>query len=97
MKRLILMLVLSIGASMAIADSSKTAEYNSKTGIVAIPFVRVLGLPATYNVELKERIQGQEYTFDLYSATLNPPYNGQGTATYNGESGARVIDVNWSG
>jgi hypothetical protein len=73
MKRLILMLALCICASMAVAGDINTAQYNSKTGIVAIPFVRVLGSPATYNVELKERIQGQEYTFDLYSATLTPP------------------------
>jgi hypothetical protein len=91
MKRIILLIALSIGASIALADSSKAGVYNSQTGLLAIPFVRVLGSPATYNVELKERIQGREYTFDLYSATRNPPYNGQGTATYNGESGALVI------
>jgi len=89
MKRIILMIALFIGASMAIADTSKAGFYNSQTGLLAIPFVRVRY--ATYNVVLKERIQGREYTFDLYSATLNPPYKEQGTATYYPSSGFLVV------
>ena len=43
MKRLLLLIALSIGASMAIADHDKTANYNSATGELELPRVSVDG------------------------------------------------------
>ncbi|MBT3812115.1 MAG: hypothetical protein HOF98_04755 [Gammaproteobacteria bacterium] len=53
MKRLILMLALSIGASIALADSTP-ATYNTKTGRLDIPNVIVDGGPINYSVAFEK-------------------------------------------
>jgi hypothetical protein len=80
MKRLLLMLMLalSIGASMAIADQGHVAQYNSVTGLLEISQVSIDGRNQTYSVTLQNRaLLLGEYLFDL----------DQGTVTLNNAGG----------
>ena len=71
MKRLLLLIALSIGASMAIADHDKTANYNSATGELELPRVSVDGGKATYSVTLQNRAHSiGDYVFDLKQDTV---------------------------
>ena len=66
MKRIILMLALSIGASMAVAGDINTAQYDSVSGLLQLPRVSVDGGKATYSVTLQNRVHSiGGYLFDL--------------------------------
>ncbi|MBT6575101.1 MAG: hypothetical protein HON51_02485, partial [Gammaproteobacteria bacterium] len=56
MKRIILMLALSIGTSMAVAGDINTAQYDSVSGLLELPRVSVDGGKATYSVTLQNRV-----------------------------------------
>ena len=71
MKRIILMLALSIGASMAVAGDINTAQYDSVSGLLQLPRVSVDGGKATYSVTLQNRVHSiGGYVFDLDRKTV---------------------------
>ena len=71
MKRIILMLALSIGASMAVAGDINTAQYDSVSGLLELPRVSVDGGKATYSVTLQNRVHSiGGYVFDLDRKTV---------------------------
>jgi len=92
MKRLLLMLALSIGASMAIADQQCAAEYNSATRVLDLPFVIVDGGNNSYSVKFQNRASPGNYLFELDSTTvtLNEPPVEPGDTTC-AEGGTCVI------
>ena len=76
MKRIILMLALSIGASMAVAGDINTAQYDSVSGLLELPRVSVDGGKATYSVTLQNRVHsigGYLFDLDQDTVTLNKP------------------------
>ena len=76
MKRIILMLALSIGASMAVAGDINTAQYDSVSGLLELPRVSVDGGKATYSVTLQNRVHsigGYLFDLDQDTVTLSKP------------------------
>ena len=83
MKRIILMLALSIGASMAIADHDKTAKYNTETRILLVPQASINGSTQTFSVALQNIAPRKgDYLFQVMpeNVTLTPPL-GSGNAS----------------
>ena len=68
MKRIILMIALSIGATIALADSNP-ATYNTKTGRLDIPNVIVDGGPINYSATLEN---ASPTLADILTFTLLP-------------------------
>jgi len=70
MKRIILMLALSICASIALAGGNP-ATYDGASGVLVIPEVSVDGVKGTYSVTLQKRAHSLgDYVFDLNKDTV---------------------------
>ncbi len=83
MKRLIIMLALSVSAATAIAEQHTTANYNDATGELVIQEVSVNEGKDTYSVTLQKRADsliGWVFDLDTQTVSLNSPQESFGAA-----------------